>query len=83
MSFVLRAETTSRRNLRLIQREIVMANTKNIADRQERKTQKRAQRKALKGVFNDLAPSQLKKFRKAQLEGNTGIRSWLAEQDSE
>jgi hypothetical protein len=60
-----------------------MANTKNIADRQERKTQKRVQRKALKGVLNDLSGPQLKKFRKAQLDGETGVRSWVSKQDSE
>ena len=60
-----------------------MANTKNISDRVERKSQKRAQRKALQGVMNALTPKQRKKFRKANAENSIGVRKWLAEQDSE
>jgi hypothetical protein len=56
-----------------------MANTKNIADRSERKTAKRAQRKALKGVFSALSDKQRKRFRKSETEG---LRAWVAEQKS-
>ena len=60
-----------------------MANTKNITDRVERKSKKRAQRKALQEVSRALTPKQRKKFRKARAEGATGLRKWLAEQAAE
>jgi len=58
-----------------------MANTKNITDRAERKTQKRAQRKALQELSGSLTPKQRKKFRKACSEGETGLRKWLGAQE--
>lgn len=56
-----------------------MANTKNISDRAERKTAKRAQRKALKAVHVALGPKANKKFRKSE---HTGIRAFVAEQNA-
>ena len=56
-----------------------MANTKNITDRAERKTAKRAQRKALKQVHVELSPKLNKKFRKSE---HTGIRAFLSEQNA-
>lgn len=57
-----------------------MANTKNITDRTERKTAKRAQRKALKGVLTGLSVKDRKRFKKSE---STGVRQWVAERDSE
>jgi hypothetical protein len=56
-----------------------MANTKNIKDRTERKSAKRAQRKALKQVFVGLGPKDTKKFRKSE---HTGLRAFIAEQNA-
>lgn len=56
-----------------------MANTKKITDRAERKSLKRAQRKALKQVMTDMAPKDIKKFRKSE---HTGVRAFIAEQEA-
>ena len=56
-----------------------MANTKNTTDRAERKALKRAQRKSLKKVMIDMAPKDIKKFRKSE---HTGVRAFIAEQNA-
>ena len=54
-----------------------MANTKSITDRTERKTAKRAQRKALKATHAGLTTKQKKAYRRSE---TTGLRAWIAEQ---
>ena len=55
-----------------------MANTKNLS-REERKTTKRTQRKALKKVFSEMTPDQKAKLRKS--EEKMGVRQFLAAKD--
>jgi|GEM_PF-3160917 len=52
-----------------------MANTKNIADTQERKAAKRVLRKAFKVVYASLTEEQLRRFRKSDIKG---VRKFLA-----
>ena len=52
-----------------------MANTRNVTDRSERKSKKRALRAALKGVFEKLTPDQVRRFRKSETKG---LRKFLA-----
>lgn len=54
-----------------------MANTKNITDRGERKKAKRALRKALKTVHQQLTTKQKRAFRRSE---TVGLRAWVAEQ---
>lgn len=51
-----------------------MANTKNIADTQERKAKKRVLRKAFKAVYASLTEEQLRRFRKSETKG---VRKFL------
>ncbi len=57
-----------------------MANTKNITEREARKTEKRKQRKALKETFANLSPKDRTSFRKSE---TVGLRKWIAEKDAE
>ena len=57
-----------------------MANTKNIQDRGERKTAKRAQRKSLKQTFHNLSPKEKTQFRKSE---TAGLRKWIGEQQGD
>jgi len=56
-----------------------MANTKQITDRNERKSTKRGQRKALKSAYMNLST----KDRKAYTASETvGLRAWMSEQEA-
>lgn len=54
-----------------------MANTKNIADRQERKAKKRELRRGFKVEFGNLNKDQKRRFRKSEI---SGLRKWIAEE---
>jgi hypothetical protein len=54
-----------------------VANTKSITDNTERKSKKRAQRKALKATHAGLSTKAKKAYRKSE---TSGLRTWIAEQ---
>ncbi len=58
-----------------------MANTKSIADRNLRKSAKRAARRRLKALDVALSPAQRNKLRRARAEKTIGIRQFLASQE--
>jgi hypothetical protein len=55
-----------------------MANTKQITDRDERKSAKRDQRRALKGVYTALSTKDRKSYRSSE---TPGLRAWLSDQE--
>ncbi len=58
-----------------------MANTKKIAERNLRKSLKRAARRRLKKLDYDLSVDQRNKLRRARAEKHIGIKQFLASQE--
>ncbi len=56
----------------------LMANTKQITDRNERKNAKRGQRKALKSTYTNLSTKDRKAFASSE---TVGLRAWISEQE--